>query len=155
MENNPTDFLNESELFGLNGREDMVYATFWQRLGAYIVDCLVMFLVTTPVFMIMPNPDLGNGWAIVRDQLISNGVWLLYYVFMISSRFQGTLGKLAFGLKVMREDGNTLTIPQAFLRYIYTVVSLIVFGLGIISIFGDPKKRAWHDKWVGCVVVKG
>lgn len=154
MENHPSEFLNESELFELNNGH-FVYATFWQRLGSYLIDCLIMIIVTTPIFVFLPSPAVPNTESIVRDNLISNGIWLIYSVLMISSRFQGTLGKLAVGIKVVHEDGgDSLPFPRAIVRFLATIVSFLVFGLGILSIFSDPQKRAWHDKWVGSVVVK-
>lgn len=87
--------------------------------------------------------------------ILLNGLILLLFMpiifsfinsFLIS-RFGGTLGKLIYGLKIVREEDNArLSFWRAFFReQIGRSVSNTLFGLGFIWILIDEKKRGWHD----------
>ncbi len=58
------------------------------------------------------------------------------------------------GIRVIRTDGDYLSVPRAFLRDIGLGLSVIAFGLGVLWVAWDSQKPGWHDKIAGTYVVK-
>ncbi|NRD81026.1 RDD family protein [Bacillus sp. BRMEA1] len=115
-------------------------AGFWIRFLAHIIDVLIVsfpisifYLVTDFYFIsfdalnyksdptaIVPKAHL----MLVIDFIIIPLLYLvgssIYSVFLTSSKYQGTLGKRALGLKVVNEKGEQISKKQAVGRYITT-----------------------------------
>ena len=81
------------------------------------------------------------------------GGWL-YYTLMESSRFQGTLGKMAVQIKVTDLDGNRISFGQATGRHFGKFLSAILLGIGFIMVAFTEKKQGLHDVMAGCLVVR-
>ena len=64
-----------------------------------------------------------------------------------------TPGKMLLKLKIVQENGNTLDIKTALIRYFSYILSGIVIFLGYIWIGFDAKKQGWHDKIAKTYVV--
>jgi uncharacterized RDD family membrane protein YckC len=77
---------------------------------------------------------------------------LAYGSLMESSRFQGTLGFKMFSLRVMREDGRTLNLLQAFIR---SLLRLLLSGALVTWLVPavNARKRALWDYPAGAYVV--
>ncbi|WP_078120349.1 RDD family protein [Thiosocius teredinicola] len=56
-----------------------------------------------------------------------------------------TLGMRAWRLKVVADDGQTLTMKQALIRYLGACLSLLAAGLGYLWVLIDKQGLAWHD----------
>ena len=69
-----------------------------------------------------------------------------------SSKWQGTLGKLLFSLKVVDNEGNRLTYSRAFIRGLYRALSIAMLFTGYLYIFGKDRK-CLHDIWSKTIVV--
>ena len=65
-----------------------------------------------------------------------------------------TPGKMIFGLKVVQSTGEQMTFGIAFLRWVGYIISGTVFYLGFVWIAFDGRKRGWHDKIAGTVVIR-
>ena len=81
------------------------------------------------------------------------GGWL-YFALMESSRFQGTLGKMAVQIKVTDLEGNRLTFGRATGRHFGKIVSGLTLGIGYIMAAFTEKKQGLHDIMAGCLVVR-
>ena len=81
------------------------------------------------------------------------GGWL-YFALMESSRFQGTLGKMAVQIKVTDMEGNRLTFGRATGRHFGKIVSGMILLIGYIMVAFTEKKQGLHDIMAGCLVVK-
>jgi len=85
---------------------------------------------------------------------------LLYEWLMIS--FKGaTLGKMAMGLRVVREaNGQVPGAGGGFIRYIIPQLGGILCGIGTLIVYLSPffdntgKLVGWHDRAAGTVVIK-
>jgi len=133
------------------------YAGFWIRLGATLIDTLIMMIV-----LMVPLTFIYGEQYWFGDEFI-NGFWDLilgYVVPVIATiwfwlRFLGTPGKMALKLKIVdAKTGNKLSLGQAIGRYFAYIVSMLPFFLGFIWIGIDPKKQGWHDKLAGTVVIR-
>lgn len=135
------------------------YVGFWARVGASIVDTILMLLVITPLLVAV------YGWAYFdaeqtgfiagpADVLIS---WVLPAVAVILFwlRKQATPGKMAVSARVVdAATGNSLSPGQSIGRYLAYFVSTLPLGLGLLWVAFDAKKQGWHDKLAGTVVVR-
>lgn len=79
-------------------------------------------------------------------------VWL-YYALMESSRFKGTLGKLALGIAVVDERFEKVSFGRASARYWSKCVSVVTLYIGFLMAGFTEKKQALHDKIANTYVV--
>lgn len=138
--------------------EERVYAGFWIRVGASIIDTILVMIVTWPILIGIYGDDYYNSETIVK------GSWdvLLSYVFPAVAVIlfwiyrSATPGKMLLNIKIIDDKtGSTLTKGQSVGRYFGYFVSMIPFFLGMIWVAFDKKKQGWHDKLAGTVCVRG
>lgn len=134
-------------------------ASRWARLGAAIIDSLLVGLVV--VILTFPFADWGNvsaGYTVGQGiaYLIAVVLELAYTALLHANRGQ-TVGKMALGIRVVRqEDGGAISMGQAVLRaVIYPVLSgVCCFGfVDAIWLLFDDRKQCLHDKAVKTLVV--
>lgn len=112
-------------------KEEIQYAGFWIRVGAGIIDLLVMI----PIF-VLSYFNQFNMKSIVLLYVIT-AISVLYKPLM-EFKFGATLGKMACKLKVVNYEMNNITIDQAFTRYIPWGIS-VVFQLMLgTSLYRSP-----------------
>lgn len=87
---------------------DVIYAGWWDRLGAYILDTLLVLIPIGVVFAVA-----GEAIGTLAGLLL----WPLYCMLMLRPEAPGqTLGKAATGILVIRADGEPLTIGTILVR---------------------------------------
>ena len=82
--------------------------------------------------------------ALLLFGMIYSVISLVYFVGM-NGRFGATCGKLAFGARIVNEDGSKLTYGKAFWRYSAEIISFCTLGIGYLMIGFHPQKRGLHD----------
>lgn len=122
----------------------VVYAGFWRRFLAILIDGLFLSAVGYLISVL-----LGNNLSNVAGVIIG---WL-YFALMESSSSQGTLGKMAIGIKVTDLNGNKLTFGRATGRYLGKIISSLMLMIGYVIAGFTKKKQALHDIMAGCLVV--
>ncbi len=154
------------------------YAGFWMRFLAYVIDYIIIYcaqaFIVVPVFGILginfasqaaaSGGDLSDGdiMAMVATIIAAAGavaflvftLQVLYYSFMESSKYQGTLGKMALGLIVTDANGAKLDFTKALIRNLGKIVSGFILCIGFIMAGFTDKKQALHDMMAGTLVVK-
>jgi uncharacterized RDD family membrane protein YckC len=151
-------------------RPTLVYAGFWKRFVAAIIDGILIGVVN----MIVSAIFIGGSAATLSRQAngqpdpaaaaaIFGGVMLLYFItlafawlyfaFMESSANQATLGKMALGLRVTDMNGNRISFGRATGRYFGRIVSSIILMIGYIMAAFTEKKQALHDMMAGTLVL--
>jgi len=151
----------------------MNYASFGDRLVAYIIDFVllsfVMGIIIVPIFGIgmftgeMFSEDMENnpaaGLALMGSMFSTMGILiiipLLYDALMVASPRQGTLGKNLMKIKVVDKNGGQLPLGASIGRVLIKVVSSSAcILLWLWPLFND-KIQALHDLAVSSFVVKG
>lgn len=136
---------------------DFEYAGFWVRLGAAIVDTLLIMLITFPILVSI------YGWKYFDSERMVSGFadFLISWLFPVVAtvwfwtKKQATPGKMVFSLQVVDADsGEALSIGQSIGRYLAYIVSTIPLCLGFIWIAFDSRKQGWHDKLAHSVVIR-
>ena len=145
------------------------YAGFWRRVGAYLIDSLIVGAVWTAIYYtlvaagIVNMPEVNETdigpyirWM-VRYTLISNAVVFalqtLYFSLTEGSSRQATLGKMALGIVVTDTDGKRISFGRAAGRNLGKIISIIILLIGYFMIAFTEKKQGLHDIMAKCLVV--
>jgi len=136
---------------------DVEYAGFWVRVGAAIIDTLLLALVILPVLTAVYGPGYWSSDKLVQGPLDVLVSWvapaIAVVVFWIAR--QATPGKMAIGARIVdAKTGGKPTTGQIILRYLGYYVAMLPLFLGILWVAFDPRKQGWHDKIAGTVVVR-
>lgn len=121
------------------------YAGFWLRLGAGILDLLLLGIIVGTLYHFFNAPVvwLPCGLAISFAYYVSFWWWC-----------GQTPGKMAAGIKVIEEGGLPVSWQTAVRRgwgYLVTGLTLLA---GFIMVVCDARKQALHDKIADTYVVK-
>ncbi len=147
----------------------MPYAGFWIRVGAYLIDAIllgVLFYILQTVTGIEMGVNYSAGF---NDSAISGGsetastfgsllsllLGLAYFAGLESSSWQATVGKKALGLVVVDTSGNRIGLGKAVGRYFAKILSAIILFIGFIMVAFTEKKQGLHDMLASTLVVKG
>jgi uncharacterized RDD family membrane protein YckC len=121
------------------------YAGFWIRLGAGVIDLLILGSVSGIIAYFFPALIV---W-VTSGVAISIVYWLGFWVW----RGQ-TPGKMAVGVKVIRTDSSPVKWQCAVCRCLGYFVSAITLFIGFIWVAFDGRKQGIHDKIADTYVVK-
>jgi uncharacterized RDD family membrane protein YckC len=134
------------------------YAGFWRRVGAILIDGLLLSLVTIPLnaaFGGDPMDANAQGAYLTSPAYgISTVIQWLYFALMESSSKQATLGKMAIGIRVTDLEGNRIGFGRATGRYFAKILSALIIGIGFLMAAFTQRKQALHDLIAGTLVVK-
>ncbi|MDE1466130.1 RDD family protein [Aurantiacibacter sp. D1-12] len=145
----------------------MPYAGFWIRVGAYLIDAIILYIVQIVLGMMfgisagaLTGVDPAGAEALTTGAgglylLIVMAIGIGYYVLMESGPWQATLGKKALGLVVTDENGNRITWLRALGRYLAKILSGLILLIGYIMIAFTDKKQGLHDMLASTLVLKG
>ncbi len=139
--------------------EGYVYAGFWVRVLASIIDTVLVMLVTSPLLYWVYGPtyvhqSMMGSYAGAGDFLITFVLPMVAVILFWMYR-QATPGKMAFGARVVdARTGAALSFGQSLGRYLGYFVAIIPLGLGLLWVAFDARKQGWHDKLAGTVVIR-
>jgi uncharacterized RDD family membrane protein YckC len=147
--------------YGYSYGPTYVYSGFWRRVGAAVLDGLILSVPTGIIGAIAGagqfNASVNYGYApgvSALLNLLNTAIGVAYYAILEGTRGQ-TLGKMALGIKVVDADtGGFIGIPRGIGRYFARILSAIALGLGYLWMLWDPRKQCWHDKLVRSVVIR-
>jgi uncharacterized RDD family membrane protein YckC len=128
-----------------------MYAGFWRRVAAAILDGLIVGVVTAP-FAIGMNS--GARYSTTASSISTVVSWL-YSALMESSSKQATLGKMALGIRVTDLDGNRIGFGKATGRYFAKILSALILGIGFLMVAFTQRKQGLHDMLAGTLVMRG
>jgi uncharacterized RDD family membrane protein YckC len=127
-----------------------VKAGFWIRVVAYIIDAIILGIVTSIVAALFRGDTSARGGI----QLVLGIIYFVYFWSAMSPWPGQTAGMKILNLRVVRTDGSNLDLVQGLLRYVGLIVSFLVICIGVIWVAFDPNKQGWHDKIASTYVVK-
>ncbi len=153
------------------------FAGHGARLGAYILDAILVGTLTTVLILVLLLPLVGSmaglpwddpdlledpaAWGEVAGSIILftlgsivvSILGLLYFPFFWARGGQ-TPGMRVAGIRVVNDrDGSRIGWGQALLRLVGYWVSAVVFYLGFVWILVDVRRRGWHDLIAGTCVI--
>ena len=140
---------------------NLVYATFGSRVGAAVIDFIILQVASSFIQALFLPVMFGNlnGQTIIIGMvgpLILTSLFALFYsVYLESSSWQATPGKKLVGIKVVDLEGQRVTFGRASLRNVAKSLSMITMCIGYLMPLWNPKRQALHDKVTKCLVVHG
>jgi uncharacterized RDD family membrane protein YckC len=136
---------------------DLEYAGFWVRVGASLIDTILMMIITLPMLTLIygKNYWISDAFFFGFWDLMLNYIFPAIAVILFWIYKSATPGKMALRLKVV-DAGTGQTVPtgRLVLRYLGYYVSIIPLFLGLIWVGIDKRKQGWHDKIARTVVVR-
>jgi uncharacterized RDD family membrane protein YckC len=161
----------------------MQYAGVGARLGALLIDGLIVALLAVPaVIVLFAGPTTTSACTIDEDGFRTSGpgvpgictepsagtiaaalllglvalvAAVLYYPLMVGGTGQ-TIGNKATGIRIVdATSGQPIGNGRALGRYLFAAfISGNLCALGYLWAIWDGRKQTWHDKVVSSVVVK-
>jgi len=157
------------------------YVGFWWRVLGSILDYLVKMvpssLCMVPYYIVaamsgvsMEDDDMTLGWGIAMGAaygfgLLAMGAISIYYETWMVGKYQGTVGKLVIGAKVVNPDGTRLTYKRAFVRWLAKIplnylivyvppmiVLVLVIALGVGAFAGGDRPALVATTVIGSIV---
>jgi len=146
-----------------------MYAKFWKRAAALIIDFVIFFVIPSYLFSIVvgaldgswQNKDLLGGFILAGILLLFHLFYLILFVILIivppifeSSGWQGTPGKKIFGIKICNLNGHRLSFWRALFRNFVKIFSVRSIIGAVVAAF-TRNKQSLHDIISDTVVIDG
>lgn len=152
------------------------YAGFVSRALGLILDIIIVIILTAVLYLSITLPfkfflsidptscatsqakipfvdtALLCNLIVMVNALVSVLVAPVYFIFLVTIGGQ-TIGHYVAGVRVVRIDGQRMTIWRSFLRWVGLLVDLIALGIGFLWVLIDDRRQGWHDKMAGTVVL--
>lgn len=137
------------------------FASFWKRVLARVIDfaiqssflMVLMFVWEAAMQRVIFNPTHVSSYQLVA---IWGGLALIYLVSTTATvvyeswflfRRGATPGKLALGLRVVRSNGDALSLRRSVGRsFAYLLTGMVPLAIGFLMAAVDEEKRALHDR---------
>ena len=147
---------------------EVVYAGFWKRLAALMIDAVVVTIAYYVVVVVaMIAFGIGMAGMIKADSATPGSIAALlavvyltypiisglYYVGLESSSAQATLGKMAVGIKVTDDDGRRMSRGRALGRWASHLLCYLTVYIGYVMAGFTARKRGLHDMVASTLVV--
>lgn len=136
-----------------NSFENVEYAGFWVRLGAYVIDFLGMMVVAFLIGVLIVYLFGENAVDSLPEIFWSYFSYVIYSTFALTV-WSTTFGKHLYGLSVRTENSEPLSFGVALKRSFLQPLSTILFGIGYWNMGKNSKQQAWHDKSARTVVLR-
>ena len=132
------------------GTATPLYAGFWRRVAAYLVDSTLLGVAAALILL----PLSINEYLAAIGTVIVLVLFFGYFVVMQASALQATVGKLLLGIKVTDRSGNRIGIGRSLGRLLGMFVSSFILGIGYLLAGVTERRQALHDMIAGTLVVR-
>lgn len=137
--------------------QDQEYAGFWIRVGASLIDTVIVLIIILPILSAIYGPAywldvsfVSGFWDVLFTYVLPAVAVIIFWVYK-----SATPGKMATKLTIVdAKTGTKPTTGQFVIRYLGYYVAMLPLFLGIIWVGIDQRKQGWHDKLAGTVVLR-
>ncbi|WP_217586320.1 RDD family protein [Lentibacillus saliphilus] len=130
------------------------------RAAALIIDQLILYIVTLlllipSLFVIGADVFIDSLWPVAILFIV---LFVINYgYFFIAEYFYAgrTVGKRLMGIRVIQENGHSITLLSSFIRNLIRLIDALPTGyfIGIMMIFLHPQHKRLGDLAAGTIVV--
>ncbi|MFV0346700.1 MAG: RDD family protein [Bacteroidales bacterium] len=141
----------------------MPHAGIGRRFAAFLLDWAVKILYLVVVlyawdkFFLRLNFDILDFEMNTANMLVYTSIFIpITFYTLLSEYFMGgtTIGKLIMGIKVVKINGFEARFYDYFMRWIFMLVDVYLYGIiGIISVASSKKGQRLGDKVAGTCVI--
>ena len=139
----------------------MSYASWGARLGAYLIDALIVFPIVLIGYLVDgPRTDVEAGTSTGGGPVY----WLLYLIaavlwgynrWFLAGRTGQSWGRRALSIRLVGErTGEPIGAGMAFVRDLAHVVDALPCYVGYLWPIWDAKKQTFSDKIVKTLVLR-
>jgi uncharacterized RDD family membrane protein YckC len=128
-----------------------VYGGFWIRVGAKLIDSVVLLGIFYVIGTV--GSFMGEAAGRVFAGIMSTAIGLGYVTYFLGEH-GATPGKMACGLKVVRSNNEPVSYTRAFGRMWAEYVSFLIFCIGYLMVAVDGERRSLHDRICDTRVVR-
>ena len=139
--------------------QNQSYSGLLRRILAAIIDSMILII---PHAIVLGFSSIGNVYDAdgvkvhtFSYYLVSVLINALYVGFFESSKFQGTIGKMALNIKIVNIDNQTISLSRPVFRYfILCLLSFVgIFIVNFFTILLTKEKVAVQDMLFGTRVL--
>lgn len=133
------------------------YASFWRRLGAWLVDeaakttfwlvVMSMLVGVTGRTPSAPDPDSLDLLAVLPRLVLSAGYDWIFWT------HGWTPGALLLRIRIVRADGEAPGPRRAATRTVSAILSSAAFFIGYVWMLRSKRRQTWHDLLAGTYVI--
>ena len=158
-----SDTNSSSESVALLQKDEWIYAGFWIRVCAYLVDCFIWGICLSIVGVLVGIFSTSYGYSgflnygmteNYENYFLFEGLsfflggllFFFYCVLFQSSRFEATPGKMLFRMRVVTYDRKRVGFWRAALLFLVKMfVSFPVLYIGVMLVAFTARKEGLHD----------
>jgi uncharacterized RDD family membrane protein YckC len=134
------------------------------RLIAYIIDSIIIFIVTT-ILGIIIAVIVALSVLTTGSLFFYGGIWLTFglfgllsilYFIILDVYWGATIGKRVMGLEVQLVKGGRISLDKSFIRNISKIFPLFLFLDWLIAVVtpGADRRQKYTDRYAGTTVVQ-
>lgn len=128
---------------------------FWHRFGAWFFDYAILFAFTFWFVYSFGEPNDDGGYTVSGISVIAPIAFWFFWLVFPEGMWGATLGKKIIGLKVIKPNGRSLGMANAFGRRLCDVIDFSMsFGIVAILCYSkSPLGQRLGDRAVNSVVI--
>lgn len=141
------------------------FAGFWIRVGATILDNIILTVCQMPISFVLgmimgfvgEMDEQSRMLVMIVVQIVNISISILvpclYEVIFVCKK-NATPGKMAAGIKVINADGTEkISTGKSIGRYFAKMLSGLILCIGYLMVAFDDEKRGLHDRLCNTRVV--
>jgi uncharacterized RDD family membrane protein YckC len=126
----------------------LVYAGFWRRYAAALIDGLLTGIVGLVI-------TFFAGTDMILQISLSAIINIIYFSIFDSSEMMGTPGKNIMGLVIISENSKArISFKTALIRHLVRWISGVLLGIGFLMQLFTSKRQTLHDMASETLVIK-
>lgn len=147
----------------MTGQTEIKYTSFLKRLGAYLIDSLIMLVIGLVLIFVISRLPAGYGYIIKKDYnysslflFVRSIIHIIPIIIIVlgqplaclvmeSSKYHRSIGKKAMKIIVKDKEMNYLNFTSSFLRFILKIFLNQILIVSIVTILSTEKKQAVYD----------
>jgi uncharacterized RDD family membrane protein YckC len=129
-----------------------------ERTAAFLIDAGIFWVMWVAGMILLietgelgASPRLSAPRALVWAGVVVVGWWA--YDALSVSRWGSTAGRRILDIEVRDTAGGFPTRRAALVRTCARTAGILLFGVGIVTLWRDPDRGALHDRFAGTAVV--
>jgi uncharacterized RDD family membrane protein YckC len=144
------------EIYRLLDREELFLANKQKRIGAYLLDELILSVIWLSVIW-----DAFSGLDNIEDKILLINSYILefmalkiiYHTFFVM-QYAASPGKIIMKIRILElSTASSPSFLTSLNRASVRVISELFFYAGFVWGLLDPANQTWHDKTAKTVVV--